>query len=75
MRLPERSIQAGLGRPTRLLRPQRVENQRDRAGDQHVVGEIEDRAIEADRIDVEVNEVADVSEAQAGRSNCPSRRP
>ena len=47
-----------------LLRPQSVQNQRDRAGDQHVVGEVEDRAIEADRVDVEVNEVADVPERQ-----------
>ena len=36
-----------------------------RAGDQHIVGEIEDGEVEADRVDVEVHEVAYVAVDQA----------
>ena len=40
------------------------EDQGDRAEDEHVVGEVEDRAVEVDRVDVQVDEVADVPEDQ-----------
>ena len=43
----------------------REEDQRDGPGDQHVVGEVEDGAVEADGVDVEVDEVADVAEDEA----------
>ncbi len=61
---PACSSDGGLRSGGRLLGTQGVQNERDRAGDQHVVGEVEDRAVEADRIDVEVDEVADVPERQ-----------
>ena len=46
------------------LRIEREEDQDDRTEHEHVVGEIEDRAVEADGIDMEVDEIADVSEAR-----------
>ncbi len=48
-----------------LVGSQGVEDQSQGAGHQHVIGEIEDRTIEADGIDVEVDEIADMSENQA----------
>ena len=48
----------------RLLGPEGEQDQHG-AGDEHVVGEIEDRAVETDRIDVEVDEVADAAEHEA----------
>ena len=41
---------------------EREEDQSDRADDEHVVGEVEDRAVEPDGLDVEVDEVADVAQ-------------
>ena len=53
----------GLG-GLRAVGPEGEQDQGDRADDEHVVGEVEDRAVEVDRVDVEVDEVADVAQGQ-----------
>ena len=48
-----------------LFRPHRVEDERQGTGHEHIIGEVEDRAVESDGINVKVHEVADMAEDQS----------
>ena len=42
--------------------PEGEQDQGERAQDEHVIGEVEDRAVESDGVNIEVDEVADLSQ-------------